>query len=243
MKEKVVLITGASRGIGRAIARELVEQGGQVILNFCHDEEQANLCAEEIGLIKKKGMIIRADVRKVDDVKMMFNKIKKQYGKLDVLINNAGVSEDSCIREMDVRAWDNVINTNLRGMFLCSRNAIQLFDNTDGGKILNIASLKGVYGDKNQVNYCASKAGVLGLTKALAKEVGQNGIAVNAICPGYIVTDFNRKKEGKLEKEKKSSVLPLDKCLSDLVNMVAFLCSSKIKGVSGQVFFLDSRLL
>lgn len=241
--KKVVLITGSGRGIGRELAKEFVNNGDRVIVNFCNNGEQANQFAKEIGLEKKNGMLIKADVRDEIDVNKMFEKIMFRYGRLDILINNAGVSNDSCIDLMDIEAWDMVVDTNLRGVFLCSRGAINLFDKVRGGKIINIASWKGVYGDENQVNYCTSKAGVLGFTRALAKEVGTKNIAVNAICPGYIVTDFNRKKRDKFKNAKMSSVLPMDDCLFDLVNMTVFLCSKKIRGVSGQVFFLDSRIL
>lgn len=167
----------------------------------------------------------------------------KEYGKIDVLINNAGLCSDNFIQFMSYDQWDRVIKNSLYGVFLCSRIFSKCLIKNGGGKIINIASLKGQLGSEGQCNYSAAKAGVIGLTKALAKEFGPYNISVNAVCPGFAVTDLNKDNENKVMYAMEMSTMTTEYTKSDLSNFIAFLCSDAIKGVSGRIFNLDSRIM
>ena len=185
--EKVILITGASRGIGRNMAIELAKEGNIVIANYNNSEKQAISLKNE----NKNIDIYKADVSKTEEVKNMFKFIIEKYGKIDVLINNAGIYKFNFIQDISEEEWDSIINTNLKSVFLCSKEAIKNMVTKNEGCIINISSVDGLVGQACEVHYCASKAGIDGLTKALAKEVGSNNIRVNSIAPGAIKTDIN----------------------------------------------------
>ena len=185
--EKVILITGASRGIGRNMAIELAKEGNIVIANYNNSEKQAISLKNE----NKNIDIYKADVSKTEEVKNMFKFIIEKYGKIDVLINNAGIYKFNFIQDISEEEWDSIINTNLKSVFLCSKEAIKNMVTKNEGCIINISSVDGLVGQACEVHYCASKAGIDGITKALAKEVGSNNIRVNSIAPGAIKTDIN----------------------------------------------------
>lgn len=241
---KVVLITGASHGIGAALAEKFSLEGALVIINYyksTSDEVQQILtrCAE----FNTKVFTVKADVRDLHQVQEMHRLIYRKFGKIDVLINNAGVCQDSLIQTMREDIWDDVIDTNLKGCFICCKEISKTMIKQKYGKIINIASLKGIIGSLGQVNYCASKAGMIGLTKALAKELGGWNISVNALCPGFIITDLNKHDSYKQERAISQSVLKnASSSLSDLIHFTLLMASDSISGISGQVFNLDSRI-
>lgn len=242
IKDNVVLVTGASRGIGRELARKFAYEGTSVIINYRNNKEAADSLINEISQFNSKCSLFKADVTDKEDVKEMSSFIMKKYGKLDVLINNAGVCNDNRIQLMKLEQWNDIINVNLTGPFLCSKYFSKIMIRQGCGKIINIASLKGQEGCVGQANYSASKNGLIGLTKALAKELGGYNIAVNAICPGFIVTDLNRHNQEKLEIAKNRSVLDIQYSLSDMTSFIIWLSSDYCNGISGQVFNLDSRI-
>ncbi|OGF83765.1 beta-ketoacyl-ACP reductase, partial [Candidatus Giovannonibacteria bacterium RIFCSPHIGHO2_12_FULL_45_19] len=189
LQGKIVLVTGASRGIGRAIARAFVAAGASVILNYREREAEMGRVIDELKKRNKQVVAIRADISNSKDVVKMFGDIKKQFGRIDVLINNAGIRQDSLIVNTAEKDWDNILNVNLKGTFLCLKEAAKLML-ASGGRIVNIVSVVGTHGNAGQAAYSASKAGIIGLTKSAAKELGPVGITVNAIAPGLIDTDM-----------------------------------------------------
>ena len=186
--EKVILITGASRGIGRNIAEELAKQGNKIIANYNKSEKEAIELQEN----NKNIEVYKADVSESNQVKEMVKYVIEKYGKIDVLINNAGIYKFNFIQDIEEEEWDNIINTNLKSVFLCSKEVIKNMIQNNNGCIINISSIDGLIGQACEVHYCASKAGIDGMTKALAKELGANNIRVNSIAPGAIMTDINK---------------------------------------------------
>lgn len=239
---KVVVITGSSKGIGRETAKAFAKENAKVVINYCHSDTIAKNLFDEIKTYNENCVLVKADVTKSDEVTAFYHEVIKAFGRVDILINNAGVCDDNLIQMMPIEQWQRVIDVNLTGMFLCSREFSKVMIKQKCGKIINISSLKGKEGAAGQVNYSASKAGVIGFTKALAKEVGQYNVSANAFCPGFIVTDLNRHDKNKQIVAERRSVLPIDSALSDLINMVLLLSSDNISGISGRVFDLDSRI-
>ena len=197
--DKVVVITGASRGLGKMLALAFAMEKAKVVINYFHSEESAQSLLKEINRFNDDCMIVCADVTDCDDIKKMYQAIIKRYKRIDILINNAGINCDHYVNIMSVKQWDDVININLKGVFLCSRCFSKIMIKNNSGKIINIASIKGQLGSEGQANYAASKAGVIAFTKSMAKELGIKGISVNAICPGFIMTDMNSKSTKKKE--------------------------------------------
>ena len=242
LKDKVVVVTGSSRGIGRELVKTFSKEGANVVINYLKSENAANELFEEILTYNPNCIKVKADVTKQEDVSKLYNQTVSTFGKVDILINNAGICDDNYIQMMPKEQWTRVIDINLTGAFLCCRAFSKLMIKQNYGKIINIASLKGLVGAEGQTNYSASKAGLIGFSKALAKELGRYNISVNVICPGFIVTDLNRHNEEKKMKAISQSVLPINSSLSDLINFILFMSSDKILGVSGRVFNIDSRL-
>ena len=239
---KVVVITGASRGIGYSIARRLAEEKATVVINYFNSQEAAMKLYEEIKNFNPSCMLCKADVKDEKDVKNMYLNIKKIFGKIDVLINNAGICDDALLTSMSYKKWNDTIGINLTGTYLCCKYFSRMMIKNNSGKIINIASFKGQTGSYGQCNYSASKAGIIALTKSLAKELGMFGISVNSICPGYITTDLNRGNENKHDLAKKMSVININYNMQDLLNFIVFAISDKCRGVSGRVFNIDSRI-
>jgi 3-oxoacyl-[acyl-carrier protein] reductase len=243
LKNKVALVTGASRGIGKAIALTLAGYGAIVAVNYCGSKEKAD---EIVNQIKENGgtaVAYQADVADFDGVKTMFADITKEFGRIDILINNAGITKDNLILKMSEEEFDAVINTNLKGVFNCLKQASRIMLKQKEGRIINISSISGVVGNPGQANYCAAKAGVIGITKSLAKELGSRGITVNAVAPGYINTDMTAVLKDEL-KEKITELIPLRRLgeVEDIAETVAFLASDKASYITGQTIQVDGGL-
>lgn len=242
ISRKVIVVTGASRGIGAEIVKALAKEEAKIVINYCNSEREGEelfqtLTSEGVSCIK-----VKADVTKREEVEKMCLKIIETFGKIDVLINNAGVLSDNKIQDMNDEQWNKVLDVNLTGTYLCSQIFSQYMMKQKYGKIINISSIKGQEGCANQVNYSASKAGVIGFTKALAKELGEYNISVNSICPGFVVTDLNIRDERKKKIAETRSTLTIEYAMEDLVSFIIFMISPCFKGTSGRNFNLDSRL-
>lgn len=243
VSNKVVVITGSSKGIGRELVKAFAKEDAKVVINYFHSKEQAENLLDEVTAHDHNCILIKADVTKPDEVSHMYHEVIKSFGRIDILINNAGICNDNYIQMMPLEQWQGIVDVNLTGIFLCCREFSKIMIKQSEGKIINIASLKGQEGAAGQVNYSTSKAGVIGFSKALAKELGEYNISVNAVCPGFIITDLNRHDEKKKEIAREKSLLPIETSLEDLINFLIYMSSSRFSGVSGRVFNLDSRIL
>lgn len=240
---KVVVITGASKGLGAELARMYAKLKAKVVINYNNSYKDAKMLYDEITVYNNNILILKADLTKKDEVIHLYNETISTFGTIDVLINNAGTCSDNLIPMMTEKQWRDVLDINLTGLFLCCRFFSKEMIKRKNGKIINIASLKGQLGSEGQVNYSASKAGVIGFTKALAKELGMYGISVNAVCPGYIKTDLNSKSNNKNKIAHSMSTHPIEFSLHDFLNFMTFISSDLIKSVNGRVFNIDSRIL
>lgn len=243
ISNKVVVITGSSRGIGSELALAFAKERAIVVINYCHSKEKAKGVYKQVLKYSTNSIMICADVTNPYDVATMCCKVVEKFGRVDILINNAGICDDNLIHMMSLCQWKKVIDVNLTGTFLCCKEFSKIMINQCVGKIINIASIKGQNGSVGQVNYSASKAGVIGLTKALAKELGQFNISVNAVCPGFIVTDLNRYNAKKIEIAKKKSLLSFDNALKELIDFIIYASSDSFSQVSGRIFNIDSRMI
>ncbi|MBV1818205.1 3-oxoacyl-[acyl-carrier-protein] reductase [Bacteroidales bacterium MSK.15.36] len=244
LKEKNALVTGGSRGIGRATAIELSKEGANVIITYNSNEEKAKEVIKEIEKNGVKGLAIKADVSSEEDVKSMMKTIKSQFDSIDVLVNNAGVTKDNLLIRMKSEDWDKVINTNLKGVYLCTKAVVRGMMKKRHGKIVNIASVVGISGNAGQGNYSASKAGVIGFTKSIAKELGSRGINVNGVAPGFVETDMTEVLSEDI-KEQSLKLIPLERFAKpeDIANVVVFLCSEKANYITGQIINVDGGML
>lgn len=240
---KVVVITGASKGIGAALALTMAEEQAYVVINYYHSEKEAISLFEKVQKVNGNCLLVKGNVTNPKDVSNLYKKTIDTYGKVDVLINNAGVCDDNLVQMMTLKQWNRVIETNLTGTFLCSREFSKAMIRQKYGKIINIASLKGQEGCIGQANYSASKAGVIALTKTLAKELGKYNIAVNAICPGFIVTDLNRDNPLKQATAKRNSLIDINSLLNDLKSFILYISSNEFASISGRIFNIDSRII
>jgi len=244
MGNKVALITGGTRGIGRAIALKLSEEGYNIAISYINNNKKAQEVVDEIEKNNVKALAIKADVSKEEEVNNMMKVINKELGNIDVLVNNAGITRDNLLIRMKTEDWDQVIDTNLRGVFLCTKAVARGMMKKRYGKIVNIASIVGISGNAGQGNYSASKAGVIGFTRSMAKELGSRGINVNAVAPGFIETDMTQVLEDNIKDEMLKSI-PLNRAgkPEDVANLVVFLCSEKADYITGQVIHVDGGML
>jgi 3-oxoacyl-[acyl-carrier protein] reductase len=241
---KVALVTGASRGIGRSIALELSKAGASVVLNYIKNDLAAEETLEEIKALGGYGILVKGDVSCYNTCKNVVDEVVKGFGKIDILINNAGISMLGFFADADEDAWNKVVDTNLKSVFNCSHAALKYMLQKKSGSIVNISSIWGNVGASYEVIYSASKGAVNSFTKALAKEVAPSGIRVNAIAPGVINTDMN-KFLSEDEKEQLISQIPMMQFGEgkDIGNLTVFLSSNESKYITGQVITVDGGLL
>ena len=235
---KTALVTGASRGIGKSIAIELAKHNASVIVNYSHSAAEAEAAVNEIKKLGKDAIAIKADVSNPDDVKKMLDEIKSKFGKLDILVNNAGVTKDRSLWKMSPEEWNKVISVNLDSIFLVTKNALPLMQKDS--RIISISSIVGLYGNFGQCNYAASKAGIIGFTKSLAKEVAKQQITVNAIAPGFIESEMTDKIPF-LKKKITLWMIPMKRAglPEEIANVAAFLASAKSGYITGQTISVN----
>ncbi|MBF7018889.1 3-oxoacyl-[acyl-carrier-protein] reductase [Staphylococcus sp. 18_1_E_LY] len=240
---KSALVTGASRGIGRSIALQLAEEGYNVAVNYAGSKEKAEAVVEEIKAKNVESFAIQANVADGNEVKAMIKEVVNQFGSVDVLVNNAGITRDNLLMRMKESEWDDVIDTNLKGVFNCIQKVTPQMLRQKSGSIINLSSVVGAVGNPGQANYVATKAGVIGLTKSSARELASRNITVNAVAPGFIVSDMT----DALSEELKSQMLdqiPLSRFGddTDIANTVAFLASDKAKYITGQTIHVNGGM-
>jgi len=241
---QVALVTGASRGIGRAIALELGSKGAKVAVNYAGSKEKALEVVKEIEEMGSTAIAIQADVTSQEAIDEMFKIIEEKLGTVNILVNNAGINKDSLLMRMKEEDWDQVLNTNLKGVFLCTKKVIRSMMKERKGKIINISSVVGISGNIGQSNYAAAKAGVIGFTKTMALELAARGIQVNAIAPGFIATDMTDKIPEGIKEEiiKKIPLQRLGKP-EDIAGVASFLAGPQGDYITGQVICVDGGLL
>lgn len=235
-KDKIALVTGGTSGIGKKIVEELLRQGAIVIINYGHNDNQAQGLNDELNNYKNNFCIIKADVSKIEEVKLMFEEVKKRYGKLDYLINNAGTNVDGFIENYNIEDWYNVINVNLTGKFLCTKYSIPLLKEATNASIVNIASRLGTSPCKEASAYCVAEAGIINFTKCSALELSDYGIRVNTVSPGLTVTPLSLNGWTKKEIEDTKNNNPLKRLgeTIDIANTVLFLLSDAASYINGQ---------
>lgn len=244
LENKVVLVTGGSRGIGREIALEFAKNGADVIVNFAGNADRAETVVSEIKAIGQEAIAIQADVSNADDVQQLLKAAIEKFGKIDILVNNAGITRDNLLMRMKEAEWDDVINTNLKGVFLCTKAATRPMMKQRSGKIINITSIVAISGNPGQANYVAAKSGVIGLTKTSARELASRGITVNAIAPGFITTDMTDTLTEEIKQEMLKQI-PLARFgePKDIAKVALFLASDAADYLTGQTIHVDGGMV
>jgi 3-oxoacyl-[acyl-carrier protein] reductase len=233
---KTVLVTGASRGIGYEIAKLFAKKGYKVAINYNQNKKAAFILLDELLNAGYSAMVVQADVSNKEQVDFMINLVNKKFGEIDVLVNNAGIAKQQLFTDISIQEWDKMFDVNVKGMFLCCQGVLPAMVRNKSGKIVNISSIWGITGASCEVLYSATKAAVIGLTKALAKELGPSNIQVNCVAPGVIDTDMNTAlDQATLEELKEQTPLGvIGRCI-DVAETVAFLVSEKSNFITGQV--------
>jgi 3-oxoacyl-[acyl-carrier protein] reductase len=244
LKDQVAIITGGASGIGRAITLALASEGACVLINYNKSEEKANALVKEIQNQGGKAYAVQADVSKFEDAEKLVQVAIEQFGKLNILVNNAGITDDALILRMNEQQFDRVIQTNLKGVFNTSKHAARRMVKSDYGRIINITSVSGILGNAGQTNYSAAKAGVIGFTKALARELSGKNITVNAVAPGFIETDMT----ANINEEAKTywfQQIPLKRFgkVEDVAKAVLFLASEDANYITGHTLTVDGGLV
>ena len=240
---RAAVVTGGSRGIGRAVCVALAKQGCNVVVNYCHGEAAA---AETAALCKELGVeavTVQADVSTAEGCKKLFEEAVNAFGRVDILVNNAGVTRDNLILRLSEEDFDTVLNANLKGAFLCCKEAARRMVRQRYGRIVNLSSVVGLRGNAGQTNYSASKAGLIGLTKSLAKELASRNVTVNAVAPGFIATDMTAAMTD-AAKEATLAAIPMSRlgAPEDVARAVAFLASDEAAYITGQVLAVDGGM-
>lgn len=240
LEGKSAIVTGGSLGIGTAIALKLAEYGANVAINYRKHKEEAEEVIKKVNEMGRKGLVIQADISVFEDAGKMLDTVIKEFGGLDILVNNAGINWDGVIWKMSEEQWDNVIDINLKGYFNYVRAVAPVFREQKSGKIVNVTSINGLRGKFGQANYSASKAGIIGLTKAVAKELGKYGVNVNAIAPGLIETDMIKNATEEVRKMAiEEIVLKRIGQPEEVADVVAFMCSDLARHITGEVIKVD----
>ena len=242
LKDKVAVVTGASRGIGQAAALELARQGAKVVVNYARSSEAAEATAEKINTAGGEAVAIQADVSQLEQVDNLIKTTLDKFGRIDVLVNNAGITKDTLLLRMKPEQWQAVIDLNLTGVFLCTKAVSKLMIKQRSGRIINIASVAGQMGNPGQANYSAAKAGVIGFTKTVAKELANRGVTVNAVAPGFIATDMTED----LKSDKIIEFIPLNRYgkPEEVAGTIRFLAADPAAAyITGQVFNVDGGMV
>ena len=241
---KVAVVTGAGRGIGRAIAIQFAELGAKVVVNYRNSITQVEELLTDIKNTGGEAFAVRADISREEEAKSLINATVEHYGRVDVLVNNAGITRDNLLMRMTEEEFDSVMNTNLKGTFFCLKHAAAVMLKQRSGRIINISSVVGITGNIGQVNYAASKAGVIGMTKSAARELASRGITVNAVAPGFIQTDMT---DGLPDKVREASLasIPLKRygTVREIAGAVSFLASEAAGYITGQVLQVDGGMV
>lgn len=246
LTNKIVLVTGGSQGIGKAVCLKLAQLGANIAINyidFGNNKAIAKETQKEIEALGVKAMIVSADVSSFEDTEAMFAEVMKEFGRIDILVNNAGITKDNLMMRMKEADFDAVINVNLKGTWNCMKHVTRIMMKQKYGKIISMASVVGVMGNAGQVNYSASKAGVIGMTMSLARELASRGINVNAVAPGFIQTDMTAVLSDEVKADLAKNI-PLGTLgtVEDVANTVAFLASDESKYITGQVIHVDGGM-
>lgn len=242
-ENKIVLVTGAGRGIGASIAKRFASEGAEVIVNYSGNDEAAQKTVDEITATGGQAQKYKCSVNDSESVKVMIDEIIKECGRIDILVNNAGITKDGLMLRMTDEDFDRVIDVNLKGTFNCTKYVSKYMLKQKSGKIINISSVVGLSGNAGQVNYSASKAGIIGITKSAAKELSSRGITVNAVAPGYVDTDMTKVLSDNIRNEILKNI-PLQRMgnVEDISNCVAFLASEDASYITGQVISVDGGM-
>ncbi len=244
MERKVALITGGSRGIGKKVAEEFAKHGYDLVINYVSDNTNLEELENDFKSLGAKALFVKTDVTNFEDCSNMVNKAIEEYGRIDVLVNNAGITKDSLLIRMKEEDFDKVININLKGTFNVTKNVVPFMIKQKEGKIINISSVVGVVGNAGQANYSASKAGIIGFTKTLAKELASRNIRVNAVAPGFIQTDMTSVLKDSV-KENINNQIPLKRMgtAEEVANVVYFLAEDVSSYITGQVINVDGGMV
>ena len=242
-ENKIVLVTGAGRGIGASIAKRFASEGAEVIVNYSGNDEAAQKTVDEITATGGQAQKYKCSVNDSESVKVMIDEIIKEFGRIDILVNNAGITKDVLMLRITDEDFDIVIDVNLKGTFNCTKYVSKYMLKQKSGKIINISSVVGLSGNAGQVNYSASKAGIIGITKSAAKELSSRGITVNAVAPGYVDTDMTKVLSDNIRNEILKNI-PLQRMgnVEDISNCVAFLASEDASYITGQVISVDGGM-
>ncbi|MBP7248686.1 MAG: 3-oxoacyl-[acyl-carrier-protein] reductase [Negativicutes bacterium] len=244
LENQIVLVTGGSRGIGKAAALACAREGAHIIINYAGNVKAAEETVKEISDLGQKCLAVQADISKLADVERLIEEATAEFGKIDILVNNAGITRDGLLMRMKEEDWDAVIETNLKGIFLCTKAVIRGMMKQRSGRIINMTSVVGVMGNAGQANYAAAKAGVIGFTKSTAKELASRGITVNAIAPGFIHSDMTSVLPENV-KEEMVKAIPIGRMgeAEEVADAVVFLASNSARYITGQVIHVDGGMV